>query len=56
MANLIFTCPETSFKVQYWLDEEDDEAPDDAYEAVGCPACAKAHLLNRKTGKVLGEK
>jgi hypothetical protein len=32
----------------------DDDAPDDAYEVFGCPACAKTHLVNRKTGKLLG--
>jgi hypothetical protein len=57
MAYVTFKCPDTSMIVQHWLDEDDDdEGWDDAYKVVGCPACAKIHLLNRKTGKLLGEK
>jgi hypothetical protein len=37
-----------------WLDD-DDEAPEDAYEGVPCPACTAMHFLNRKTGKLLGQ-
>jgi hypothetical protein len=28
----------------------------DSYEAVACPACARLHLINKVTGKVLGDK
>ncbi|UVO34696.1 hypothetical protein KUL72_24925 [Bradyrhizobium arachidis] len=55
MAHFLFTCPTTAFKVQQWLDE-DDNAPRDKYEAITCPACTKTHFINRKTGKLLGEK
>jgi hypothetical protein len=40
--------------VQHWLYDHDDDVPDNAYEVVGCSACAKVHLINRKTGKLLG--
>ena len=33
-------------------DEPDDD--DLTYVQVTCPACAQAHLVNPKTGKVLG--
>ena len=57
MGYCTFTCPETSMMVQHWLDDDDeDDVPDNAYEVVPCPACTKAHLINRKTGKLLGEK
>ena len=26
------------------------------YQPVACPACGRLHLINRKTGKLLGEK
>ncbi len=55
MAKVLFVCPSTAFKVQHWL-EDDDDASDDEYEVITCPACAKVHLINRKTGKLLGEK
>jgi hypothetical protein len=50
----VFTCPATSMNVQHWLDDEQD-APENEYEAITCPACTKVHLLNRKTGKILGQ-
>jgi hypothetical protein len=53
MAPLLFTCPTTKLNVQYWLDDE-EEVPNSEYEAIKCAACAKPHLINRKTGKLLG--
>jgi len=50
----LYPCPTTGQTVQGWSAEEviDD---DDAYESVACLACTKVHLVNLKTGKVLGE-
>jgi hypothetical protein len=55
MANCLFTCPSTYLNVQHWRDEDDKAAPDNEYEAVLCKACTRLHLINRKTGKVLGQ-
>ena len=55
MGNFLFTCPSTKLNVQHWWDEDDAAAPDNEYEAVTCKACARLHLINRKTGKVLGQ-
>jgi len=55
MGNFLFTCPSTNLNVQHWRDEDDEDAPDNEYEAVTCKACARLHLINRKTGKVLGQ-
>jgi hypothetical protein len=42
--------------VQLWLDDEDASTGQaDTYEAVKCPACARVHLVNRVTHKLLGE-
>jgi hypothetical protein len=54
MANFIFTCPATGFNVQHRLNEDED-APENEYEAVNCPACTRLHLVNVKTGKLLGQ-
>jgi hypothetical protein len=51
-TNLIFVCPKTDLKVQYRLERV--SAVDHEYEAVICPACARLHFLNRKTGRLLG--
>lgn len=56
MPRVIFTCPDTAMKVQHWLGDDSDDVPADEYEPVDCPACAKVHLINRKTGKLLGER
>jgi hypothetical protein len=54
MGNFVFTFPSTNLNVQHWRDDDED-APDNEYEVVTCKACARLHLINRKTGKVLGQ-
>jgi hypothetical protein len=54
MGNFLFTCPSTNLNVQHWRDD-DENVSDNEYEAVMCKACALLHLINRKTGKVLGQ-
>ena len=55
MPHFIFKCPATGLNVQAWSDEEDGAAENE-FEGVICPACTRLHFLNRKTGKLLGEK
>jgi hypothetical protein len=56
MPAFVCTCPSTKLDVQYRLDDETkDEVSETEYEAVTCKACAKIHLINRKTGKLLGQ-
>jgi hypothetical protein len=54
MANFVFRCPATGLKVQHQLDDDPDISENE-YEAITCLACTRLHLLNRKTGKVLGQ-
>jgi hypothetical protein len=54
MAPFIFTCPTTDLKVQHWL-EDDEDASEDEYEAITCPACTGVHFINRRTGKLFGQ-
>jgi hypothetical protein len=54
MAATVFRCPTTSMNVQHWSDDDND-ARENEYEGIVCPACTKLHLLNRKTGKLLGQ-
>jgi hypothetical protein len=42
----------TESRVEYWLDDDED-IPENEYEVVTCLACAKVHLINRKTGTLL---
>ena len=49
--DMIFICPRTGMKVQH---RQEASAADNDYEVVTCPACARLHFVNRKTGKLLG--
>ena len=53
MSPFLYRCPNTGDNVQAWAaDDPDDD--DLTYVQVTCLACAQAHLVNPKTGKVLG--
>ena len=44
-----------SMKVQHWLSDEDEGVSDNEYEGIMCPACTRMHLINRKSGRILGQ-
>jgi hypothetical protein len=54
MDAFIFTCPNTDLKVQHWLDDDDD-AQENEYVGITCPACIGLHFINRKTQKLFGQ-
>jgi len=56
MNKLLFKCPATDMSVQHWLDDDDPSAPGERYQSIVCPACGRLHFINRKTGRVLGQK
>jgi len=54
MATALYRCPNTGFRVQgYTLDQTVSSDHDD-YTLVTCLACKKIHVVNPKTGEVLG--
>ena len=53
MTAVIFICPMTDLSVQHWLDDNEDIPEGECEVLLRCPACAKVHLINRKTGKPL---
>jgi hypothetical protein len=53
MAPFLYRCPNVGLQVQDWA-AEDVSQNGDTYQAVTCGACAKVHLVNPSTGKVLG--
>jgi hypothetical protein len=53
MPPFLYRCPNTGDNVQAWA-ADDPEDDDFTYVQVTCLACAQAHLVNPKTGKVLG--
>jgi len=52
MATRVFLCPSTGDRVQGWF--ADNGSDSETYEAVTCLACRQVHMVNPKTGKVLG--
>jgi hypothetical protein len=50
---VIFKCPNTLLNVQHML--KDAKGIEGIYNAVLCPACAKVHLINSVTGKLISE-
>jgi hypothetical protein len=52
MAPFVYRCPSTGKQVQAWV--ADDPTEDDTYHAVTCLACNVVHLVNPKTGRILG--
>jgi len=55
MPPFIFHCPNTGFRVQGFASEDESEGAGDVFVGVTCLACGSMHLVNPKTGKMVGE-
>ena len=53
MAPFLYRCPHTGKSVQAWAAEELGE-DDLVFIHVTCVVCARGHMVNPKTGRVLG--
>jgi hypothetical protein len=51
MPAILYRCPVTAQHVTGWVA---DAPEDDSLETIECIACTRVHVVNRKTGKVLG--
>ena len=51
MPPFLYRCPNTGNNVQAWA-ADDPEDDDLTYVQLTCLACAQAHLINPRTGKV----
>ena len=56
MKPALFRCPTTGAMVQHMIATEADPGDHDRYDAVHCLACSLQHLINRVTGKALGQR
>ena len=50
----LYRCPNTGQNVQAWFADEVTPYDDNSYQSFQCIACSRVHLVNVKTGKVLG--
>ena len=61
MPTFMYRCPNTGAMVQGFIVAEEVpeqynfEPEDGPYESMYCEKCQQAHIVNVKTGKVLGE-
>ena len=55
MVKLIFRCTRTGMNVQIEMPEMAPTEHTDSYETVTCPACTRIHLVNKTTGRMLGD-
>ena len=53
MPVFLYRCPHTGLNVQGWSADQPGEE-DSAFEPVTCTACTRVHLVDPKTGRVLG--
>jgi hypothetical protein len=54
-TTLLYRCPNTGRTVQEWsADEVTDDNDHNTYWSFECTFCTRVHLVNLKTGKVLG--
>jgi len=56
MKPALFRCPTTGAIVQHMIAADPDPSDRNRYDSVRCEACSLPHLINRATGKALGEK
>jgi len=53
-TTFVFRCPNTGLNVQGWLADDPTERETETYRSITCTICTQMHLVNPKTGKVLG--
>jgi hypothetical protein len=54
MAAFLYSCPNTGRVVQGWIEGDLSTGDQATYETVTCIACEQVHLVQPKTGKVIG--
>jgi hypothetical protein len=55
MPALHYKCPTTGLTVQTWSATDPAAYDDRTYENIICPICTRMHLVNPKSGKVMGQ-
>ena len=53
MRLFLYRCPNTGYRIQGFITEDTSDDSED-YQPITCLACQQVHLVEPKTGKVLG--
>jgi hypothetical protein len=54
MLPFVYRCPNTGLNVQGWVADDPTEGEGETYYSVTCTICTQMHLVDPKTGRVLG--
>jgi hypothetical protein len=55
MSTFVYRCPITGFRVQGWVPGHPTEGKGHQFEGITCSICKRIHLVDPKTGNLLGE-
>ena len=55
MAAFIYRCPVSGYNVQAFVADDPTNDGEDAFRSVTCTVCGRVHLVNPKTGRVIGD-
>jgi hypothetical protein len=55
MPTFLYRCPTIGLRVEGWVVDDPTKRDEDSYVSMTCLACRGVHLINPKTGKVVGE-
>jgi len=57
MAAFLFRCTATGAQTQGWVDDDTHaEIGENDYISISCVACGLTHMINPKTGRLLGSR
>jgi hypothetical protein len=54
IVTFVFTCPFTGLRVQGWVSDDASGPRSETYGPVSCHACGGLHLVDPRSGRVLG--
>jgi hypothetical protein len=54
MPPFLYRCPNMGMNVQGWVADDPTEGEGETYHQITCTICTRLHLVNPKTGRVLG--
>ena len=54
MFACVYRCPNTGMNGQGWVADDPTEGEGEIYAAITCTICTRIHLVDPKTGRVLG--
>ena len=54
MPPFVYRCPNTGMNVQGWVADDPIKGEGETYQSITCTICTRLHLVDPKTGRLLG--